>query len=301
MDYRKGKLNYKWAPVDVPKPEKFSGYMPMKKYDAGGDVTATHNGKDVPLPDEDVQVVKKPEFHETEHVPMGKPSSSLPPLPPETKPTPKAPLIYDQGGNVEVKPEEGTDMAARVAYAKGVQEPEAHGEAGRKQWNEFEAHPEGLNTDAPQKYASLARFADTSGPYSVAPKGSALMTPPAWRPSTDSYDEASTIKTPPAAGAPSAKGMKQMELVSTYDQGGDVGMRQLGSEYPVLPTPEGKGNNILENLQNFDQGGDVGAPADFSGPVFPNPKGVRPMLDTEIPPRETERISGGAKMNTDNA
>ena len=89
--------------------------------------------------------------------------------------------------------------------------------------------------------------------------------------------------------------------IPTLDRGGDIGMRQLGSEYPVLPTPEGKGNNILENLQNFDQGGDVGAPADFSGPVFPNPKGVRPMLDTEIPPRETERISRGAKMNTDNA
>jgi ElaB/YqjD/DUF883 family membrane-anchored ribosome-binding protein len=78
-------------------------------------------------------------------------------------------------------------------------------------------------------------------------------------------------------------------------------MRQLGSEYPTLPTPEGKGEDILENTQNFDSGGDVGAPADFPGRVFPNPQGIKPMLDTEIPPPETERLSGGAKMNTDNA
>jgi len=45
----------------------------------------------------------------------------------------------------------------------------------------------------------------------------------------------------------------------------------------------------------------VGAPADFGGRVLPNPRGIKPMLDTEIPPPETERISGGAKMNTDNA
>ncbi|MGA2886351.1 MAG: hypothetical protein ABSE80_14615, partial [Halobacteriota archaeon] len=89
-----------------------------------------------------------------------------------------------------------------------------------------------------------------------------------------------------------------METPPTYDRGGDV---QVKDDDVVLPTPQNKGNDILQNLQNFDQGGDVGAPADFGGRVLPNPQGVRPMLDTEIPPRETERISGGAKMNTDNA
>ena len=146
----------------------------MRTMDEGGNVTATHNGKDVPLPEHEGDTIR-----ETEHVPMGKPSSSLPALPQETKPAKTAPLVYDRGG--------------------------------------------------------------------------------------------------------------------------DVGMRQLGSEYPVLPTPESKGDNILENTQNFDSGGDVGAPTDFGGRVLPNPRGLKPMLDTEIPPPETERISGGAKMNTDNA
>jgi hypothetical protein len=43
-----------------------------------------------------------------------------------------------------------------------------------------------------------------------------------------------------------------------------------------------------------------GAPADFGGPVFPNPQGVKPVLDTEIKP-EPMRLPTGVKANIDNA
>jgi hypothetical protein len=196
---------------------------------------------------------------------------------------------YDEGGNVEVKPED--DMASRVAYAKGVGEPEAHGEAGKKQWDDFVEHPKGLATDAPQKYKNLARFSDTSGPYSAAPKGSALMTPPAWRPTTDSYDEASTMKTPPAANARVPKELQGKMPV--MDTGGDIGMRQLGSEYPVLPTPESKGDNILENTQNFDQGGDILPPEAETAPA----EGAqgKPMAQMKPPAPDPTIVEAGMK------
>ena len=45
-----------------------------------------------------------------------------------------------------------------------------------------------------------------------------------------------------------------------------------------------------------------GAPADFAGPVFPNPKGIKPTLDTDpVPPKPQKVYPGGATMNTQNA
>ena len=38
---------------------------------------------------------------------------------------------------------------------------------------------------------------------------------------------------------------------------------------------------------------------DFGGPVLANPKGLKPLLDTERPPMEP--LTGGAKMDTSNA
>jgi hypothetical protein len=42
-----------------------------------------------------------------------------------------------------------------------------------------------------------------------------------------------------------------------------------------------------------------GAPVGFSGPVFPNPKGIKPTLDTDAKPRADEPVGG--KMSVDNA
>jgi hypothetical protein len=42
-----------------------------------------------------------------------------------------------------------------------------------------------------------------------------------------------------------------------------------------------------------------GAPADFPGPVLPNPKDLKPVLDTDIE-RPSDKPAGG-KFSTDNA
>jgi hypothetical protein len=43
-----------------------------------------------------------------------------------------------------------------------------------------------------------------------------------------------------------------------------------------------------------------GAPADFPGRVFPNPKNIKPVLDTDIKP-EVDEPSGGGEMSIENA
>lgn len=39
-----------------------------------------------------------------------------------------------------------------------------------------------------------------------------------------------------------------------------------------------------------------GAPADFGGPVFPNPKGIKPVADDEIE-RPSDKPMGGGKFS----
>lgn len=86
------------------------------------------------------------------------------------------------------------------------------------------------------------------------------------------------------------------QLAPVYDDGGDVDVNDGKHQVAVLED----GERVLTPEQNEQYKKEHGAPADFDGPVLPNPKGLKPILDTEIKP-ETERLSGGAKMSTDNA
>jgi hypothetical protein len=90
--------------------------------------------------------------------------------------------------------------------------------------------------------------------------------------------------------------IKPTPLAPLYDEGGDVDVNDGKHQVAVLED----GERVLTPEQNEQYKKEHGAPADFGGPVLPNPKGLKPILDTEIKP-ETERLSGGAKMSTDNA
>ena len=62
------------------------------------------------------------------------------------------------------------------------------------------------------------------------------------------------------------------------------GEAQLPSRfaYPVVePTELPEPKSILDSGKK--KGKKTGAPVNFPGPVFPNPKGIKPMLDTERP------------------
>jgi hypothetical protein len=64
----------------------------------------------------------KPIIHESMNVDTGKPSSALPPLVPEIKPTPLAPLVYDDGGQVDVN--DGQHQVAVLKEGERVLTPE---------------------------------------------------------------------------------------------------------------------------------------------------------------------------------
>ena len=257
----------------------------MKTYDQGGDVTATHNGKDVPLPEH-----AKDTVYETEHVPMGKPSSSLPPMETEIKPTPKAPLL-DEGGDIP-KTEAGyKDMAGSPQKSDTIIHQMI---AGKPETPEYKA--------AYDYEAEPSRYYNEPGWNKQNTSGWQMLEhPETWRPPTPELPVPKELKAYDRGGdvrvkdddvvlpTPQNKGNDILQNLQNFDQGGDVGMRQLGPRIPhpsPAPPLHHEGDTILENTQNFDQGGDVGAPADFGGRVLPNPRGLKPMLDTEIPPRE---------------
>lgn len=57
-----------------------------------------------------------------------------------------------------------------------------------------------------------------------------------------------------------------------------------------------------EKVVPADENPDNGAPVDFAGRVLPNPRGLRPILDTDIErPSDTDRLPKGVKASTDNA
>jgi hypothetical protein len=83
-----------------------------------------------------------------------------------------------------------------------------------------------------------------------------------------------------------------------YDDGGEVDVNDGKHEAAILQD----GERVLtpeENEQYKREHPEKGAPADFSGPVFPNPKGIKPHSDTE--PVTPKTYPGGAHMNIDNA
>ena len=86
-----------------------------------------------------------------------------------------------------------------------------------------------------------------------------------------------------------------------YDCGGRVygEVYEEGGKVTVDPAKQAAISQATQEIKAEDQGG--GAPADFAGPVLPNPNGIKVSDDTERPPDEPTRLSGGAKMTTDNA
>ena len=80
----------------------------------------------------------------------------------------------------------------------------------------------------------------------------------------------------------------------SYDLGGDVPEDQLAMVH--------KDEKVLtpEEAEKYRAEHGEGAPADFGGRVIPNPKGLKPILDTDITPRADEPTQD-AKMSIDNA
>lgn len=90
-----------------------------------------------------------------------------------------------------------------------------------------------------------------------------------------------------------------MKAIPLYDDGGDVDVEDGKHQVAVLQD----GEKVLtpeEAAQYRAEHGEKGAPADFGGRVLPNPKGLKPILDTDAKPRTDEPTKDG-KMNIDNA
>ena len=94
------------------------------------------------------------------------------------------------------------------------------------------------------------------------------------------------------------------EPMPLYDDGGDVDVNDGKHQVAILQdgervlTPEENERYKKEHPKEATEG----APADFGGRVISNPKGLKPILDTEIErPSDTDRLPKGAKLSTDNA
>lgn len=88
---------------------------------------------------------------------------------------------------------------------------------------------------------------------------------------------------------------EMLKPLPSYDGGGEVPEDQVAKvhEDEHVLTPE-------ENAAYQQAEQEVkGAPADFGGPIMPNPKGIKVQSDTDAP--EVDKMTGGAKMSTDNA
>jgi hypothetical protein len=204
-----------------------------------------------------------------------------------------SPMMYDEGGDV------GID-AGRRAQSKGdadiqtlLNSPDAAPAA-----NSGTAAPASMDLSGLGKAIGAMR---QPGDQAKAPE---------WMPAT--------AQSTPDMAAPSMSALGQQNQqpgLPVLDCGGDVKMHVYDDGGPV-DVNDGQhqiailkdGEKVL-NPQEADayragqksaQPTTEGAPADFGGRVIPNPKNVQPVLDTDIKP-EVEKLSGGAKMNTDNA
>lgn len=91
-----------------------------------------------------------------------------------------------------------------------------------------------------------------------------------------------------------------------FDKGGVVNSNKseaIESPGPESLRPKGEGDDDIPLQRRLPlpdaaikeaMNPQSGAPADFNGPVFPNPEGIRPMLDKESAPI---RLTGGAKFS----
>ena len=91
------------------------------------------------------------------------------------------------------------------------------------------------------------------------------------------------------------------------DSGGDAPIDVNDGEHQVAILKDGEKVLTPEQADQYrkeHQAEEKGAPADFGGRVLPNPKGLKPILDTDIKderPTDTDRLPKGVRANTDNA
>ena len=133
----------------------------------------------------------------------------------------------------------------------------------------------------------MARYGDAPGEHRIdtssmlKPLGSTVPT----------YDEGGDVK--PGFLTPIGSG-KYGHIA--YDEGGDVDVNDGQHQLAVLKD----GERVLTPEEAEEYKKEHGAPASFGGRVISNPKGLKPILDTEAQPR-TDEPMGGGKMNTENA
>lgn len=102
-------------------------------------------------------------------------------------------------------------------------------------------------------------------------------------------DRPEDVTTPEGMGAKGPKLPEPKEL-SIYDEGGDVSTEDEAAKAAARKQAE-------EEVKNESKG----APSDFGGMVIPNPKGIKPQMDTDKPEPDLGYKMQGAKMLTDNA
>lgn len=98
-----------------------------------------------------------------------------------------------------------------------------------------------------------------------------------------------------SAGVPGVLGMPPhigaQKPLPSYDEGGDVPEDQLAVVH--------KDEKVLTPEEADQYDAEHGAPVGFGGPVYPNPKGIQPRLDTESATAPDEPV--GAKMQETSA
>jgi hypothetical protein len=113
-----------------------------------------------------------------------------------------------------------------------------------------------------------------------------------------------------ASPAPTKSALKPIvpeslkEPMPLYDDGGEVDVNDGKHQAAILEdgervlTPEENERYKKEHPAETSEG----VPADFSGRVIPNPKGLKPIMDTgDTRPSDTDRLPKGSKLSIDNA
>ena len=176
---------------------------------------------------------------------------------------------YDEGGTVGSAMGKAKDLMGKGKALAATEDNEAKSFREKEQMVDSlkEVPKQEEAVPVPQKHEvdPTARYGTKTGEKRLDHEGNAI----------DST-------TPQGMGA---AGPKRPVPAALYDEGGDVTADPEKQAAIAQATKEVTGE---------------GAPADFAGPVIPNPKGSKVMSDTDSPAPETEKLTGGAHMSTDN-
>jgi hypothetical protein len=203
----------------------------------------------------------------------------------------KATPVYDKGGDVSVEASKRLQSSgdSRItsllnsAPDQPYTQPAAQKPAGK---------PQPTLTDAIAKYRDQKRADQT-----------ARVTAPESGP----VEQASYMPgSGPATAAPNMPVIPMdVSKAPVFDEGGDVDVNDGNHQVAILEdgekvlTPEQAEQYRKEHPEE-----QKGAPADFAGRVIPNPKGLKPILDTDAgkdKETDTDHLPKGAKLSTDNA